>query len=109
MTDEIVLAFRPSKQLKDYCFRGDGDGHYFYEQRVRFYDPGCNVFEAACPYAPARHDRHVGHEPYFDLDSQQVVDTPRIYVTHHAQKGEWERLKTVDDLLASRLALQEQD
>lgn len=100
---EIVRAFKPSDNLKDWGCRSDGDGNWFYEQYVRFYCTGCKTLRAFCQFISHVSERNVGKEPYYDLIAKKIVPAPRIYITHHPKKGEWEHLKTVADLKASPL------
>lgn len=95
--NEIVLAFEPSNKKTDWQCRADGDHNWFYEQRVRFYDVGCQELKAYCP----DHIRNVGREPYYDLTNKKITKPPRIYITHHPKSGEWEHLKTTEELLSS--------
>lgn len=101
MTDQIVLAFKPSNLLKDWYCGADGDGNWFYEQRTRFYDTAHNGLCAGGFSNCAK--RAVGKEPYFNLNTKKITNPPRIYITHHPKQGEWEKLKTIDDLKASKL------
>lgn len=99
MTGEIVLAFSPSRFMKDWGLRFDETGT-FYEPYTRFYDTGCEKLSSGfCDI----HRRAVGREPYYDMVAKAVVAPPRVYITHHPQKGEWEKHKTIDDVIASPL------
>ena len=101
MTDQIVLAFRPSRQMKDWQLRADGDGNWFYEQYLRFYDTAHNGFCAGGFDKCGK--RNVGHEPYYDLTTKEITEPPRVYITHCPKKGEWEKFKIIDDVRASSL------
>ena len=80
MTDQIVLAFRPSKSMKDWYM--GSDGQWFYEQRVRFYCTECKRLRAHCPGI----NRAVGKEPYYNLNKQEIVDPPRVYLKGRPDK-----------------------
>lgn len=100
-TDQILSAFKPSRSMKDWQLRSDGDGNWFYEQYVRFYDP---AHKAMCAGGlPDCAKRKVGSEPYYDLTTKKIVDAPRVYIDHYPQKGEWEHFKAIDDVIASNL------
>jgi hypothetical protein len=99
MTDQIVLAYTPSTNMKDWQFGWDTDGCTCYTQRVRFYCTGCKQLKASC----TGHKRDVAREPYYNLKTKQITEPPRVYITHHPKKDEWERLKTLDDLKNSPL------
>lgn len=100
MIEQIVQAFKPSNAKKDWYCGADQEGWY-YEQQTRFYDTGCQELKAYCP--GTGHSRDVGKEPYYNLATKEIVAPPRVYITHHPQKGEWEHLKTIDDIRKSPL------
>lgn len=100
--DQIVLAFTPSEKKKDWGLRFM-DEDIFYEPYVRFYCTGCEKLGTGCTSKTDGHPRKVGKEPYYNLKTKQIVDPPRIYVTHHPLKGEYEHWKTIDDIKNSPL------
>lgn len=42
-------------------------------------------------------------ERVYDIERQEFVPQERIYLDHHPKKGEWEKLKTMEDWRASSL------
>jgi hypothetical protein len=103
VTDQIVLAYTPSRFMKDWQLRADGEHHWFYEQSLRFYDTGCKVYASTCLRNPPLHKRAVAKEPYYNIITKEETPAPRIYITHHPKKGEWENYKTADDVINSPL------
>ena len=101
--DKIVLAYTPSDKFSDWCCLADGDGNWFYEQRVRFYDAGCKEFNATCLWRPPRHERETGKEPYYNLVTKTVTAVPRVYITHCPSGEEWRKFKTIGDVRKSTL------
>ena len=101
---DIVLAFVPSNKKSDYACMADGDGNWFYEQWTKFYCLVCQEI-GICHYED--HKRDVGDEEYYDLRAKKVVTPPRLYITRHPQKGEWEHFKTIDEVKDSELAVKD--
>ena len=91
---EIVLAFTPSKSLKDWTLRYDDE--WFYEPIVRFYDLGCKKLDAYCK----DHRRNVGKEPYYDLKEEAIVPAPRVYLTERPDSYSF---KTIDEVRKSSI------
>ena len=93
MTHEIVLAFTPSTNMKDWGLRHDGK--WFYEQYVRFYCTECKK------NGLHREDvRDVGKEPYYDLLTSKKVEPERLYISERPDNYSF---KTVDDVKSSEI------
>jgi|GEM_PF-3682816 len=102
-SDQIVLGYTPSHLMKDWQLRFDTDLGWFYEPITHFYDTGCKKQQPYCSSKEHHHSRKVGHEPYYNMKDCTITDPPRIFITHRPKKGEWEEIKTTEDLFKSAL------
>lgn len=100
MISEIVVGYTPSNKMSDWKLSADGEHNWWYEPRGVFY---CTVHEKKHLCTPDAAYRDVGREPFYNLKDKVITD-PRVHITHYPRKGEWEHLKTIDDVRQSELA-----
>jgi hypothetical protein len=102
MTDEVVLAFTPSDYMKDWMITADGNHEWYYTPRVRHYCMAHKEIGDTGGFDDCSR-RKVGQEPHFDLSTGEIVPKPKLCMKRYPKKGEWEHLKTVEDVKNSPL------
>lgn len=110
MSDEIaliVLAYTPSNNKKDWQLRADGEHNWWYEPHMRSY---CTLHKRiGAPCWDSNHRGAMWGTHHLNLKTNEIsANPPRIYITHYPQKGEWEHIKTIDDLRKSDLYLRDE-
>lgn len=102
MDGQIVHAYTPSDLIKDWML-GSEDEQWFYRPRTRFYCTKHMKAGLSCSGTRDAAPRKVGREPWYNLKTKEITAPPRIYIDHYPEKGEWEHLKTIDDIKRSPL------